>query len=174
MANKQESMHDYYLEAKAIAQAEKDLGIERWEVISIEMSLGEGVTQQLYRYDLPRRVSEKYDWVFRWRAARYQCEHPKNNILIFHSPYRRVAGLQMGMQHDIDTLVAAKAQHSRQRNIIEEYVERQRTNLFFDENTDKELIKCRQKLKIKEENIRLAEERLKKKVLEYRSRNIVK
>lgn len=44
----------------------------------------------------------------------------------------------------------------------------------FDENTDKELIKCREKLKIKEENIRLAEERLKKKVLEYRSRNIVK
>lgn len=176
MANKQESIKDYFLMAKEIAKTEKELSIERWDRITIYRTGDkEGDSIFLYDYDLPRHIAEKYDWVIRWRTARLQCQYPRYQVSEFHSPYSKVMGENIGMQKDINTFVAAKAQLTKQQRIIDEYVDYQKANnLFFDEDTDEQLIKAKEKLLKKEENIRLAEKRLKEKVIQYKQQRIGK
>lgn len=170
MAGKQESLHDYFMEAKEIARQEKSLGIEHWDSISIERDgdkAGEYV--RLYHYDLPRQIAEKYDWVVRWRAAKLQCQYPRHGVRIYHSPYEKVMGVNIGMQKDIDTFVAAKAQYTKQKRILDDYISEQKeTNMFFSEDTDQEVIRIKEKLERKKENIDLAEARLIEKVKQYK------
>ena len=170
MAGKQESLHDYFMEAKEIARQEKSLGIEHWDFISIKRDgdkAGEYV--RLYHYDLPRQIAEKYDWVVRWRAAKLQCQYPRYGVRIYHSPYKKVMGVNIGMQKDIDTFVAAKAQYTKQKRILDDYISEQKeTNMFFSEDTDQEVIRIKEKLERKKENIDLAEARLIEKVKQYK------
>lgn len=169
MVSKQESLQDYFLMAKEIAKEEKNLGIEHWDGISIEREgdkVGEYV--RLYHYDLPRRVAEKYDWVIRWRAARLQCQYPRYCVRVYHSPYKKVMGVNIGMQKDIDTFVAAKAQYTKQKRILDDYISKQKaTNMFFSEDTDQEVARIKAKLERKKENIEQAEARLIEKVKQY-------
>lgn len=170
MASKQESLQDYFLMAKEIAKEEKNLGIEHWDGISIEREgdkVGEYV--RMYHYDLPRRVAEKYDWVIRWRAARLQCQYPRYCVRVYHSPYKKVMGVNIGMQKDIDTFVAAKAQYTKQKRILDDYISKQKaTNIFFSEDTDQEVVRIKAKLERKKENIEQAEVRLIEKVKQYK------
>lgn len=170
MASKQESIKDYFLMAKEIAKTERELNIERWDKITIYRTGDkEGDSIYLYNYDLPRHIAEKYDWVFRWRAARLQCQYPRYKINIYHSPYSKVMGENIGMQKDIDIFVAAKAQFTKQQHAIDDYVGYQRANnLFFDENTDELLVKAKKKLLKKKESIEQAETRLIEKVKQYK------
>lgn len=165
-AGKQESLQDYFLMAKEIAREERNLGIGHWDGISIEREgdkVGEYV--RLYHYDLPRRVAEKYDWVIRWRAARLQCQYPRYCVRVYHSPYKKVMGVNIGMQKDIDTFVAAKAQYTKQRRTLDEYISKQKaSNMFFNEDTDQEVVRFKAKLERKKENIEQAEARLIEKV----------
>lgn len=171
MANKQESLHDYYQMAKEIAKHEKSLGIEHWDSIDIERegnNAGEYV--KLYHYDVPRQLAEKYNWVIRWRAARLQCQNPRYYVRICHSPYSKVMGVNIGMQKDIDTFVAAKAQYTKQQRILDNYISEQKaTNMFFNEDTDPEVVKVKTKLATKKEHIEQAEARLIAKVKQYQS-----
>lgn len=171
MASKQESLHDYYMKAKEIAKVEKNLGIEHWDNISIEREsdkAGEYII--LYRYDLPRHIAVNYDWVIRWRAAKFQCQYPRYYVRISHYLYRKVMGVNIGMQKDLDIFVAAKAQYTRQKRILDAYISRQKTtNMFFSEESDEEVIKIKEKLKRKKKEINLAETRLIDKVKQYKS-----
>ena len=171
MASKQESLQEYFLMAKEIARQEKSLGIEHWDFISIERDgdkAGEYV--RLYHYDLPRQIAEKYDWVVRWRAAKLQCQYPRYGVRIYHSPYKKVMGVNIGMQKDIDTFVAAKAQYTKQKRILDTYISEQKVmNIFFSEDTDQEVIRIKAKLEVKRENIEKAEARLIEKVKQFKS-----
>lgn len=170
MAGKQESLQDYFLMAKEIAKEEKKLGIEHWDGISIQRDgdkVGEYV--RLYHYDLPRQLAEKYDWVIRWRAARLQCQYPRYCVRVYHSPYKKVMGVNIGMQKDIDTFVAAKAQYTKQKRTLDEYISKQKaTNIFFSEDTDEEVVRIKAKLERKKESIWQAEARLIEKVKQYK------
>lgn len=170
MASKQESIQDYFLMAKEIAKTEKELSIERWDKVTIYRTGDkEGDSIYLYHYDLPRHIAEKYDWVVRWRAARLQCQYPRYRVTVYHSPYSKVMGLNIGMQKDIDTFVAAKAQFTKQQHAIDDYISYQKANnLFFDEDTDEQLVKAKAKLLKKKEGIEQAETRLIEKVKQYK------
>ena len=169
-AHTQETIPEYFLMAKEIARTEKELSIERWDKITIYRAGDkEGDSIYLYHYDLPRHIAEKYDWVIRWRAARLQCRYPRYRITVYHSPYSKVMGENIGMQKDIDTFVAAKAQLTKQQHFIDNYIYYQKANnLFFDEDTDEQLIKARAKLLKKKEIIKQAEARLMEKVKQYK------
>ena len=173
MASKQESLHDYFMKAKEIAKEEKKLGIEHWDGISIERDgdkCGEYI--RLYHYDLPRQLAEKYDWVIRWRAAKLQCQFPRYCVRICHYLYKKVMGVNIGMQKDIDIFVAAKAQYTKQKRILDDYISKQKeSNIFFCEDTDEEVIKIKAKLERKKENIEQAEARLIEKVEQYKKSN---
>lgn len=170
MAGKQESLHDYFMMAKEIAKQEKSLGIEHWDYISIDRNgdkAGEYV--RLYHYDFPRQIAEKYDWVIRWRAAKLQCKYPRYYVRISHTPYKKVMGINIGMQKDIDIFVAAKAQYTRQKRILDDYISKQKeTNIFFIEDTDEDVIKIKDKLERKKKDIEKAEARLIEKVNQYK------
>lgn len=170
MASKQESLHDYYMMAKEIAKQEKNLGIEHWDSVSIEReSEKAGEYIKLYHYDLPRQIAVKYDWVIRWRAAKFQCLYPRYYVRISHFLYRKVMGVNIGMQKDIDIFVTAKAHYTRQKRILDNYISKQKeTNMFFSEDTDEEVIRIKEKLERKKTDINIAETRLIEKVKQYK------
>lgn len=171
--SKQESVSDYYQMAKEIAKVEKELDIENWCRISIERDgdkAGEYI--RLYYYDLPRHIAEKYEWVIRWRAAKLQCQFPKYCVRVYRSPYRKVMGCNIGMQEDINRFVAAKAQVSKQERVIAQYVDQRRkdSDMFYNESEDEDLIKAKEKLQRKKEQVAQAEARMIEKVKEYKNK----
>lgn len=168
---KQESLSEYYEMAKEIAKTEKELGIERWDQISIERNGDKsGEYIRLYSYDLPRHIAEKYEWVIRWRAAKLQCQYPRYCVRVYHSPYSKVMGENIGMQKDLNKFLAAKAQVTRQERVIRQYIEQKRNegDMFYNESEDEDLAKAIAKLQTKKEMVAQAEARLIEKVKEYR------
>jgi hypothetical protein len=150
---KQEDMGDWMEKAKALAKAEKELGIEKWVILSIEYQTKDYRRVVLHQYDFPRNIYEKYRWVVRWRQARCQCLHPRETVLLYHSCYDKRSGTGTGFNSDLSKLAASKAQITIAKKREQEYLAWQRqNNLFFDEATDDDLMKFREKLKKKEEN----------------------
>ena len=79
-------------------------------------------------------------------------------------------GVNIGMQKDIDTFIAAKAQYTKQKRILDTYISEQKVmNIFFSEDTDQEVIRIKAKLEVKRENIEQAEARLIEKVKQFKS-----
>lgn len=171
MASKQESLHDYYEMAREIAKIEKNLDIERWVKIIISYK-HEDREIVLYRYDLPVWQYEKWEWVIRWRKAKLQCQHPRELVSQGFDYYKKVMGENIGMQQDIDRFVAAKARVTKQERILAKYItDQKKSNFFFNEETDEQVMKAKAKLKASKESVALAEQRLINKVKYYQSIN---
>ena len=161
----QESIDDFIQIAKDYAKAEKDLGVQHWVFISIARTDESGNNIRLFSYDLPREVYERRRWVIEWRKSKLVCQYPKGNVRVFHNYYDKCLGLNMRMNYDLKWLISAKAQVTKVRRKIDEYVEYNKAhNLFFDERTDTDLMKVREKLATKIANVQEAEERLKLKI----------
>ena len=157
---KQESLSDYYQFAKDLAKAEKELKIENWVQISICYGYGhQSVT--LYTYDLPREVYERRMWVIRWRVARLQCQYPRNDVYTSFYYYDKRSGESREVRSGRSKLISAHAQRTKAERRMNEYIEHNRkNNLFFDENTDEELVKFREKLERKKIECAECEKRL--------------
>lgn len=157
---KQESMDDWFQMAKDYAKVEKELKIENWVQISICYDHGhQSVT--LYSYDLPREVYERRMWVIRWRVARLQCQHPRNDVYTSFYYYDKRSGESLEVSSCLSKLISAKAQITKAERKMNEYIEHNRqNNMFFDENTDEELVKFREKLERKKIECAECEKRL--------------
>ena len=175
MAGKQESLTDYYEQAKDIARIEKELGIELWDRVSIERSGDkEGEHIALYSYDLPRSIAEKYEWVIRWRTAKLQCQYPRYTVRWYHGLYRKIAGENIGMQEDLDKFIASKALVTKQQRKLERYIAQEKSNnMFFDESSDEEIINIKAKIERNKLMVSQAEERLKKKVEQFKNHHLL-
>lgn len=157
----QERIDDWWEYAKDLARAERELQIERWVYISIEYKDEAGRKCRLHSYDLPRELHERYRWVIRWREARLQCQYPRENINTYYSYYDKRTGLRTDFNSCLMKLAAAKAQITRAERKEAEYLAYQRlNNLFFDEQTDEQLFKFRQKLRTKKESYHLLAEKI--------------
>ena len=84
---------DFMALAKAYAQAERALRIERWVIVTFELRKTDGPIEILYRYDLPRTMLERYRWVVRWRTARFQCRFPRDTIILSEISDNKIASL---------------------------------------------------------------------------------
>lgn len=71
--------------------------------------------------------------------------------------------MRVGWQQDINTLVAAKAKHTKRLRAVEEYIANQQGNMFFDPASDEILLKAQANLKQAEQDIEAAHERMKTK-----------
>lgn len=143
-------MEEWMQYARDMAKAEKELEIELWVIISFYRTTEQGGKVLLFRYDLPRKVADKYDWVVRWRRARLTCQYPKGNVTHTYCLYDRHSGEDYSFGSCLFSLAAAKAQVTRMERRIREYTTWQKqNNLFFDEQTDEMLQKAVTKLKIK-------------------------
>lgn len=158
----QEKMSDWMAMAKAYAAAEKELKCEIWVNISIERIDADGNRTILYSYDLPRGMRERWEWVVRWREAKLRCQSPRARICTFYCFYDKRLGNDAKLTADLHKLTSCKAQVTRQQRIVDDYIAYQRANnMFFDEETDEQLVKIRRKLAVKRADVKAAEERLK-------------
>lgn len=161
----QERIDDWWEYAKDLAKAERELQIERWVYISIEYKDEAGRRCRLHSYDLPRELHERYRWVIRWREAKLQCQYPRKNINTYYSYYDKRTGLRTDFNFCLMKLAAAKAQITRAERKEAEYLAYQRqNNLFFDEQTDEQLLQFREKLRMKKEKYAALDHQIRSKV----------
>ena len=150
---------DFMALAKAYAQAERALRIERWVIVTFEL---------LYRYDLPRTMLERYRWVVRWRTARFQCRFPRDTITTTYGYYDKRTGLKLDVDSCLSKLRAAKAQITLAKRYIAQ--QRLRYPLFYDEQAYPDLLRFRQKLREKQHRYQNALLRLRRAVLQHRQK----
>lgn len=119
----------------------------------------------LHTYDLPRELYERHRWIVCWRVSRLQCLHPKEDIHPYFSYYDKRTGLSTEFDSTLSKLFAAKAQISIAERKEKEYIEYQRANnLFFDETTDGQLLWFREKLRMKKEKYTVLEQQIRSEV----------
>ncbi len=169
----QERIDDFIQLAKDYAKAEKELEVQHWVFISIERTDGRCNYERLFSYDLPREVYERRRWVIEWRKSRFVCKYPKGNVRCYTSYYDKRFGMDARLNEDLRRLISAKAQVTKVRRKIDEYVAYNRAhNLFFDESADTDLRKAREKLLSKMLAVQAAEERMKLKIKQMKEEKI--
>lgn len=153
-------MDDWFQMAKDLAKAERELKIEQWVEVTIYYGYAEKQVS-LYHYNLPREMYFRYQWVIRWRVARLQCQHPRNDVYTSFYYYDKRSGESLEVSSCLSKLISAKAQITKAERKMNEYIEHNRqNNMFFDENTDEELVKFREKLERKKNECSECEKRL--------------
>ena len=157
---KQESMDDLFQMAKDLAKAERELKIEQWVEVTIYYGYEEKQVS-LYHYNLPREIYFRYQWVIRWRMAKLQCQYPKQIVSTSLYFYDKRSGESMDVNGCLSKLMSTKAQITKAERKMNEYIEHNRqNNMFFDENTDEELVKFREKFERKKLECAECEKRL--------------
>lgn len=153
-------MEDWFQMAKDYAKAEKELKIEKW----VEVTLFYGYAEKqvsLYHYNLPREMYFRYQWVIRWRMAKLQCQYPKQIICISLYHYDKRSKESLELNSCLSKLISAKAQITKEERRMNEYIEYNHlNNMFFEENTDEELVKFKEKLERKKIECTECEKRL--------------
>lgn len=157
--------YDWMQAAKDLAKAEKDLGVQKWVLITFYRKNEKGEAEKIFEYDLPRELWIKWNWVVNWRRAKLICMFPRGEVYSTMSFYDKRSGYETGINTFLGRLISAKAQATKVQRSIDNYIAwNRRNNMFFDENTDEKLIILRGKLFAKINNIHEAEERLKSKI----------
>ena len=110
---RQENADDFIQMAKDFAKAERELGVQKWVSISIERVDKNRNKEQIFNYDLPREVYERWEWVVNWRRAKLVCKYPKDHVNCYFSFYDKRLGNNPKFISDLKTLASAKAQTSR-------------------------------------------------------------
>jgi hypothetical protein len=157
--------YDWMQAAKDLAKAEKDLGVQKWVLITFYRKNEKGEAEKIFEYDLPRELWIKWNWVVNWRRAKLICMFPRGEVYNTMSFYDKRSGYETSINTFLGRLISAKAQATKVQRSIDNYIAwNRRNNMFFDENTDEKLIILRGKLFAKINNIHEAEERLKSKI----------
>lgn len=146
-------MEDYIQYAKDMARAERELKIEHWVYITFEVRDGDGNREVLHKIDIPRRMLERWWWVIEWRKAKLICKYPRKNVWVYQCFYDKRSGLQTGMNFILSKVTSAKAQITKTERVIRQYVDyKTRNDLFFNADTDEQLLKAYAKLEQKKTN----------------------
>lgn len=158
--SKQESVSDWMELAKAFDKAEKET-IQPYVVVDIEDTTTKDL---LYRYDLPRDMFWKYEWVIEWRRARYICQRPRHKISCFLTFYDKKTGLEFGFGSLLSKMTSAKSQITMLENRLAKYKELMKEDLFFDETKDPNIAKFRCKIEAQRQKITDYENEIKNKL----------
>lgn len=155
-------MDEWFQLAKDYAKAEKELEVQHWVFISIECTDGRCNYERLFCYDLPREVYERRRWVIEWRKSKFVCQYPKGNVRYYTCYYDKRLGTDARLNEDLRRLISAKAQITKAERKMNEYINYNRqNNMFFDENTDEEVVRFKKNLDRKKANVAECESRLK-------------
>jgi len=146
--------------AKAFDKAERET-VQPYVIVSIEDSTTEEV---LYQYDIPRYMLFKYDWVIKWRLARFVCQRPRHKINQILSFYDKKTRLDFNFGSLLSKLTSAKAQVTMLENKMAKYKELMKEDLFFDETKDPNIAKFRCKIEAQRQKIKDYEHEIKEKI----------
>lgn len=149
----QEKMDDWMQDAKDLAQAERELKIERWVFITLEYRNEDRTRKVLHKIDIPVSMLDRWRWLIEWRQAKLTCLNPRRRVLVYYCYYDKRTGLHTGFNFLLSRVAAAKAQITKVERAIAEYVGYMVHNdLFFDAETDERLSKIKLKLDEKKNN----------------------
>ncbi|MDH6309031.1 hypothetical protein M2451_001511 [Dysgonomonas sp. PFB1-18] len=149
----QEIPDDWMQYAKDLAKAERELKIEHWVYITFEIRHQDGHREILHKIDLPREIVDRWRWVIEWRRAKLVCKYPRKKIEVYHCAYDKRTGLQTGFNFLLSKVASAKAQITKVERKIAEYIDYMTHNdLFFNIETDEQLLKANAKLEKKRKN----------------------
>lgn len=149
----QERLNDWYDYAKELAKAERELKVDHWVFISFETRNADGTTERLHHIDIPRQMLERWLWLIEWRRAKLICRFPRKHIMTCYSYYDKHSGQEAGINTLLNKVIAAKAQITRTKKIIDLYVnDMVQNNMFFCPATDERLLKAKAKLERKQQN----------------------
>ncbi|WP_165043473.1 hypothetical protein [Dysgonomonas sp. ZJ709] len=150
-----DALKDYFDQQKMEKIIEQELNVNRWVVISIGYRSRDNKTPDtiLFRYDIPLYLKEKYNWVIRWRAAKVQCQHPKEDICTWLTNYDKRTSLRLEHDSLYTRIISAKAWLTRSRNKVKKYEEERKKTLFHDFEADPIWLNAMQKVKDKEQRL---------------------
>ncbi len=149
----QEVIGDWMQEAKDLAKAERELKIEHWVYISFEIRYPDRNREVLHTIDIPRDILDRWRWLINWRKAKLICKHPRKNIDVLFCYYDKRTGLHTGFDFILGKAASAKAQITKVERTIARYIDYKTHNdLFFNIETDEQLLKAYRKLEQKKEN----------------------
>lgn len=148
-----EKMDDWMQDAKDLAKAERELGIEHWVYISFEIRYPDRRREVLHAIDIPRSMLERWWWLINWRKAKLICKYPRKNIDVLFCYYDKRSGLQTGFDFILGKVASAKAQITKVERAISRYIDYKKHNdLFFNIDTDEQLLNAYGKLEQKKDN----------------------
>ena len=117
----------------------------------------------LYHYDLPRAMYERWLWVIEWRAAKCKCQHPREDITTTTCYYDKKTG------DNEEALVMLNQMHNhlvqllRKTRQLEDLKEQQTKQLFLLDYDDQQIVKLQNEIeRRKSEYLRLRDEYNKK------------
>lgn len=140
--SKQESMESWHIMAKYYEKAEKETFVP-YVFIRIE----DRTTREVMKtFDVSRNAYSKNLWFFRWKLAEFQCQRPKNDMVQTLCFYDKKTGLDLGLDSLLSKLTSAKAKITLIKDAIDEYKEKMKMDLFFDESEDETLARMKCKL----------------------------
>lgn len=165
-------MKDYFEQQKAEEQLEKELNVNRWVVISIGYRSRDHKTADtlLYKFDIPLYMSKKYDYVIRWRAAKIQCQHPKEYICTSYTHYDKSTSLRLDHDSLYTKVIRWKGLVTRAKNTIKKYEEERLKTLFHDFETDPIWLDAQTKLKQREDRLTELQTMLDKALFDYNNK----
>jgi hypothetical protein len=146
-------MEDWMQDAKDLAKAERELAIEHWIYITFEIRHDNRNREVLHKIDIPRDMLDRWRWVIEWRKAKLICKYPRRSVQVYHCFYDKRTGLQTGFNFLLGKVASAKAQITKVERAIAQYIHYKKHNdLFFNIDTDEQLLKAYGKLEQKKEN----------------------
>ena len=93
--------------------------------------------------------------------AKLQCQYPKQIVSTSLYFYDKRSGESLEVSSCLSKLISAKAKITKAERKMNEYIEHNRqNNMFFDEESDEELVKFREKLERKKTECAECEKRL--------------
>lgn len=138
---------------KDLAKAERELKIEHWVYITFEVRDENRNREILHKIDLPRDMVDRWQWLIEWRKAKLVCKYPRRRVTVYHCSYDKRTGLQTGFNFLLSKVASAKAQITKVERKIAEYTTYMTQNdLFFNPETDEQLLKANAKLEKKKSN----------------------
>ena len=148
-----EKMDDWMQDAKELAQAERELKIERWVFITLEYRDEDRTREVLHKIDIPVSMLDRWRWLIEWRQAKLTCLNPRRRVLVYYCYYDKRTGLHMGTNSLLSRVTATKAKITKMEKVIAECVDYMvKNDLFFDAEIDEQLSSIKLELEEKKVN----------------------
>lgn len=135
-----------------------DIGYYRRDMLYIDRIDGKSWVR-LYRYDLPRKIYQKWSWVIEWRIAKCKCQHPREIISSSMCFYDKKVSNNNEALSILNQMHNHLVQLMRKTRQLEELKEKQKHQLFLLEYDNKQIVKIENEIKRrKSEYLRLKSE----------------
>lgn len=90
----------------------------------------------LHKFDIPRWIYDRKQWVIRWRTAYYQMKYPKADIQYITCFYDKRTNMELLHNNTYNNLIAAKRMITKLNTAIKRYEHERAKELFWEKEHD--------------------------------------